>query len=430
VYEEVVKIPRSNSKCLLFLTTRPPFPPTSGRKSTLFDYCRYFKEHLGYRVVVAAWPEKGPVCEKPEFIDKYFRLNLPGLRESLNNILTSSVLSSRWPLQTSLYFSTEIGSEIERIVKEESPSLVMADMIRTAPYLMSLDLPKILDLDDVLSIRYVRQLEAGVLDAPYGKLKSSAGPVMRQMLNNKYLNSLVMHREISLLSKFEVEAVSAYDATVVVSPVEAEHLARTTGRDSIFAIRPAANESLLERERRDPASGKVIFVGVMDVAHNETAVLWFYSEVLPILKKAHPGLEFLIVGDHPTKNIRDLSSDPAVTVTGRVESINSYLDQADLLVAPLRFGSGIKIKILEAMAAGVPVVTTSIGAEGLGVEPGQHIGVEDTAEGFASAVAELLGSRELRQQRWLAGRQFLAENYRYEKLMETWGDILEFIGLS
>lgn len=381
-------------------------------------------------MVVAAWPEKGPVSKKPDFIDKYFQLNLPSLRVSLYNILTGSILSSRWPLQTSLYFSSGIDSEIDRIIREERPSLVMADMIRTAPYLMSLDLPKILDLDDVLSIRYARQLEAGILDAPYGKLKSNASPVIRQMLNNKYLNSLVMRREISLLSKFEIKAVSAYDATVVVSPVEAQHLARMTGRDGIFAIRPAANESLLGRERKDPASGKVIFVGVMDVAHNETAVLWFYSEVLPVLKKAYPKLEFLIVGDHPTKSVRDLSGDPAVTVTGRVESIYPYLDQADLLVAPLRFGSGIKIKILEAMAAGVPVVTTSIGAEGLGVEPGRHIGVEDTPEGFASAVAELLGSHELRQQRSLESRQFLAKNYRYEKLMETWNDILKFIGLS
>lgn len=426
----MVKILRSGDRCLLFLTTRPPFPPTSGRKSTLFDYCRYFKEHLGYRVVVAAWPEKGPVSEKPGFIDAFHHLELPKSKESLRNILAGSLLSSRWPMQTSLYFSKQVTSKIDDIIKEEKPSLVMADMIRTAPYLMSLDLPKILDLDDVLSIRYTRQLEAGVLDAPYGKLKSNARPPIKQMLNNKSLNNWIVRKEISLLSKFEIEAIMAYDATVVVSPVEANYLTKLTGRDGIFSIPPAANEDLLTRKREDPDSGTIVFVGVMDVTHNETAVLWFYTEVLPLLKKNHPGLKFFIVGDNPPESIRNLESDSSITVTGRVESIYPYLDGADLLIAPLRFGSGIKIKILEAMAAGVPVVTTSIGAEGLGIEPGCHMGVEDTPEGFAVAVTELLASRELREQRSLAGRQFLAENFRYETLMRTWADILKFIGLA
>jgi glycosyltransferase involved in cell wall biosynthesis len=138
----------------------------------------------------------------------------------------------------------------------------------------------------------------------------------------------------------------------------------------------------------------ILFVGLMNYQPNEDAACFFAREVLPSIHIECPSARFMIVGRSPSAAVRELHDGNKIVVTGTVSDVEPYLRKACVVVAPLRVGGGTRIKILEAMAHGRPVVATSIGAEGLEVEPGKHLLIADTATELADACVRLLRDRE------------------------------------
>jgi len=126
----------------------------------------------------------------------------------------------------------------------------------------------------------------------------------------------------------------------------------------------------------------------------DTAARWILEEVLPILRRTHPDLHFYIVGKDSDKQFGHLG-DPRVTVTGTLPSVLPYLCNIDVALVPLHFESGTRFKILEAGACGIPLVSTTLGAEGLPAIDGRHLLIADTANEFASAIIRLLNDRQL-----------------------------------
>lgn len=141
-------------------------------------------------------------------------------------------------------------------------------------------------------------------------------------------------------------------------------------------------------------SNALIFVGGFSHNPNVDAVLYFCRDILPLIQADKPDVHFTIVGSNPPDEIRDLENE-AVTVTGYVPSTTSYLHRSCISVAPLRYGAGMKGKIGEAMAHGVPVVTTSVGAEGMGLQHRKNAMIADSPHDFAAAVLELLSNCNL-----------------------------------
>lgn len=139
---------------------------------------------------------------------------------------------------------------------------------------------------------------------------------------------------------------------------------------------------------------ELIFIGSYKWAPNTDAIIYFCQEVLPILRKIIPQLRLRIVGSAPTDEIRALASED-ITVVGFVPETTSYLLSSDISIAPLRYGGGIKGKIGEALAHGLPVVTTSIGSEGFGFQVGKDVLVGDTPQAFAEAIVTLWRDRSL-----------------------------------
>jgi glycosyltransferase involved in cell wall biosynthesis len=163
----------------------------------------------------------------------------------------------------------------------------------------------------------------------------------------------------------------------------------------------------------------VVFVGSMDFHPNVDAAAYFGREVWPEIHAAAPGLQFVIVGSRPVAAVRQLAKLPGVTVTGTVEDVRPYYRKALVAVAPLRIAGGTRLKILEAMAAGVPVVASRIGAEGLEVKPGQDLLVGDTPGEIAAAVSRLHGSPALWGQLSGRGRELVAARYDWAALGES-----------
>jgi len=162
---------------------------------------------------------------------------------------------------------------------------------------------------------------------------------------------------------------------------------------------------------------RIIFCGAMDVLMNIDAVEWFARCVFPRVREAVLDAEFWIVGRDPTPRVKALASLPAVRVTGRVEDVRPYYAEAKVAVAPFRYGGGTKLKVLEAMALGVPVVASPVGCQGIEVVPGKHLFKEEREEAFAERVINLLQDESLRRQMATEARRLVEERYSWHTIM-------------
>ena len=152
----------------------------------------------------------------------------------------------------------------------------------------------------------------------------------------------------------------------------------------------------------------------MDYLPNVDAVCYFAEDILPLVRKSHPELHFVIAGRNPSRQVRRLGRHPNVLVTGAIPEVYSYVLGATVVVAPFRISQGVQNKILEALAAGQPVVSTSRPARAIGARHGETLLIADTAEEFASAVLSLLNDPSVRAK--LHGTQeFVKARFDWEK---------------
>ena len=198
------------------------------------------------------------------------------------------------------------------------------------------------------------------------------------------------------------------DALITVTEQDWQHIETYLPAKPHFVIPnihsvPDSTENLPDR------SG-LLFIGGFDHSPNTDAVLYFVEEIFPLVKKAVPDITLKVVGDNPPDSILELQ-DNSITVTGYVPSTEPYLQKARVSIAPLRYGAGMKGKIGEAMANGLPVVTTSVGAEGIGLVHGETALIADTPAEFAQHVVKLHSDDAIWSSISKNARLFIEHNY-------------------
>jgi glycosyltransferase involved in cell wall biosynthesis len=170
----------------------------------------------------------------------------------------------------------------------------------------------------------------------------------------------------------------------------------------------------------------IVFTGSMDWLPNDDAIQWFTSEVLPLVRGSVPDISLTIVGRNPSASLRAICDrDPAVVVTGRVPDVRPYMDDASVYVVPIRIGGGTRLKIYEAMAMELPVVSTTVGAEGLPVEDGREILLRDDAGSFAEAIVKLLNDPAAARKLGSQAANSVRENYGWAKVADDFATVCE-----
>ncbi|HUU52831.1 MAG TPA: glycosyltransferase [Candidatus Heimdallarchaeota archaeon] len=227
------------------------------------------------------------------------------------------------------------------------------------------------------------------------------------------------------LKKYEFDMYSQADKVLTLTP---------QGRDELLAIRPDLDIAIVPHgvdvehfSYSDPSEGEqsVVFVGNYLHYPNVDAVLYFHQEIWSKVKAICPKLKFIIVGKSPPLEIQDLTQDESITVTGRVDDVTPYIREGQIFICPVRLGGGFRGKILEAMAVGRPIVSTSLGAEGIPSKNGENIIIADDTEDFAVGIEKLLKDRDLYERIRQAGRKLVAEKYAWAKGVEVLEGILE-----
>jgi glycosyltransferase involved in cell wall biosynthesis len=228
--------------------------------------------------------------------------------------------------------------------------------------------------------------------------------------------------EIAARKAKEMACYRAADALGVVTEEDGAAI-RAGGCDSRqYMLRNVA----LRRDRnaaapasagsREPA---LLFVGGFRHAPNVDGILWFAREAWPAIFAARPDTTLMIVGSAPTPEVKQLAGLPGVELHADVPDMAPFLDRATASVAPLRFGAGMKGKVTEAMGAGLPVVTTTVGAQGLAAESGTHLFIADDGPAFAQAVLQLLDSPEIAARVGAAGQAHVLERCSLEAMEAT-----------
>ncbi|MDB6147274.1 MAG: hypothetical protein JWO45_938 [Spartobacteria bacterium] len=213
------------------------------------------------------------------------------------------------------------------------------------------------------------------------------------------------------LRRLEKMAARWADVVTAITNVDLEYYARLKSADRVFLLPfgfvAVENAARADVSREEPNT--ICFVGSMDWPPNAKAARHLVHEIMPLVWEKIPEAKCFLVGRNPDAEVQILASD-RVVVTGRVPSVREYYDRAPVMVVPIQGVGGVKIKLIDAMAAGKAVVTTSAGAAGLNVIHGKHLLIADTPGDFANAVVRLLENREERQKLEERSRRFVAEH--------------------
>ncbi len=240
-----------------------------------------------------------------------------------------------------------------------------------------------------------------------------------------YLKSIRFHgwSPRGMIRRFTFDQVRRYefnmymnmDHILVLTPEERYRLLKHSPNLRISVVPHGVDTAYFSPPETDNSEESIVFVGYYPNESNRDAVLWFVRNVWPKLKKKHPGVKFYVVGRGPVPAINDLSRrDPAIIVTGGVEDIRPYLAKARAFICPIRMGSGFRAKLLEAMAAGVPVVSTSLAAEGISSWGGDTMFMADTPRQMLRAISLLLTDEKLRQSMAANAREMIESRFSKE----------------
>jgi polysaccharide biosynthesis protein PslH len=239
----------------------------------------------------------------------------------------------------------------------------------------------------------------------------------------------LLSREAANARRYEGQVVASYDGLVVVSDQDAASLAGERGERALgpVIVVPNGVDTSALTATPLPREPNILLPATLNYRPNVLGAIWFCDEILALVQSKVPGVRFDLVGRQPVPEVVALARRPGVHVHADVSQMAPWLAQARVVVVPLRMGTGTRLKALEAMAAGRPVVGTSIGLEGLGVVDGEQARVVDEPAAMADAIAELLISDTAAETLATAGRRLVEERFRWDALGNRLGDALEAI---
>lgn len=246
------------------------------------------------------------------------------------------------------------------------------------------------------------------------------------------LKRLVLQRERGALRRFEARALGQFDQLATVTEEDRWILERLAeeegGKRYVFGqnshtIPICVDTEELEAVRPGGEAQDVLHLGTMFWPPNVEGVVWFGRDVWPRVKAEVPGARLTIAGKNPPGEVKALEADPSVRVTGYVVDPLPYLEQAGAFIVPLFAGSGMRVKILDGWRLGLPVISTTIGAEGIEYLEGENILIADDPEAFAAAVVRVLRDGGLNAALRVNGRRWVEERYDWRRIYPAWDEV-------
>jgi sugar transferase (PEP-CTERM/EpsH1 system associated) len=314
---------------------------------------------------------------------------LPNRFKHLNQLL-SAIRGRSYFLN--LFIIPEMQYALDALCSEHHFDLVLFESVLVAGYRLPLGMKMVIDQHNI---------EHELLERTFKHEKT-------------LLRKWFSWNESRLLKRGELERCRKASAVLVTSERERTTLKHLLPEQRVEVIPNGVDiATFIPRDSVQEIAHRLIFTGSMDYYPNSDAVLFFARECWPRIHEQVPDATWLVVGKNPPDEINRLAELPGVTVTGTVPGVKPYLESSAVVIAPLRVGSGTRLKILEALAMRKAVVSTTIGCEGLDVKPGKHLLIAEQSEEFIKAILMLFNNQEKRTSLGKAGRALVEAKYSW-----------------
>jgi len=410
---------------ILFLTQVLPYPSHSGAKIRAYYVLRYLAQQ--HEVTLVSFVRTDDKSEAVAHLESFCHaVHTVPMRRSLLQNLRAGVKASL-TRQSIIIVRDEIP-EMHRTIRDllaaQSFDIVHADQTSMAQYAL-----------------YAQRLMAQADGHPHLPTVLDAHNALYRIFERmaRYESNLfkrwLYQREARTLARYETATYHKFDHVVFVTNVDREELAQRAIQRVPSAPRPRQldttvipicvdleNKSLVPRHEH-PLT--VTHIGTMFWPPNVAGVLWFAREVFPKVLAQVPAARFVVVGKDPPQEVEDLALQACnIQVTGYVPDLKDpYLAQTSVFIVPLRAGGGMRVKIIDAWAWGLPIVATRIGAEGIEFEEGEHILIGDTPDVLAAAVVQVLRDPVFGERLRDQARAWVEKHYNWRTIYTAWDEV-------
>lgn len=373
---------------LLILLSRVPWPVEKGDKLRAFHQVRCLSEH--HEVHLFALSDKSDNKEAEEKLSAYCKsitIINPGILTKAWNILRS--FFSGKPLQTGIFYSKKAKNRLHEVVESVQPDHLYCQLIRVAGLAEGIDIPSTVDYQDVMSVNMLRRKKASSL-----------------------LMKPVMAMEYRRLLKYEQKVFDQFDNHTIIS-IPDKNLMPCRNKEKIHVV-PNGVDYKYYFPVNEPHDIDIVFTGNMGYPPNIDASEFLALNILPKVRKKIPNVKLMLAGANPHARVQSLAS-KEVQVTGWVDDIRDCYSRSRVFVAPMRIGTGLQNKLLEAMAMRNPCVTTDLANSALGAKNGEEILIGNTAQQIADHLITLLSDEAKANQIAENGNQFVHKHFSWEE---------------
>ncbi|MCB0197866.1 MAG: glycosyltransferase, partial [Anaerolineae bacterium] len=388
---------------ILLLTPQRPYPPHQGTTLRNFNLIKELARRHSVSLLTFLEPDQNSTDHGPllDFCQQIETVSVPQrtTQNRLQQMMTTSRPDMSWRL-----WSPVFAEKLTRYLDDHTFDVVEIEGIEMTPYLdiIKAAQPRPLIVYDAHNAEWILQKRAFMAD-----IKTPS----------RWVAALYSWIQWHRLYRYEANVMKQVDHTIAMSYPDKAALHEITPNVSITVVPNGVDLDAYRHFRGDPIHFDLVFTGKMDFRPNIDAALWFGQHVLPLIQTARPQTTFAIVGQRPHARLDVLRDNPGITITGYVDDIRPYIAGATIYVVPLRVGGGTRLKIMEALAMGKPIVSTSVGAEGFPVVNGKELILADEPATFAQAVVKLISNPMRRLELGRTGRALAHANYGWETLV-------------
>lgn len=399
---------------ILYLSQLIPYPVDAGPKARIYRLLQYLVE-AGHQVTLAAFRRDSDDSTAIE------HLRRQGM--TVHSVLmTRSRVRDAWELTRSVLMGKSflisrdsdisMNQLLHSLLTKQQFDIIHADQLWMAQY----GLAARAMVDSTSGPKTVLDQHNAVYLIPQRLAAATANPVKRAFLTN----------ESHKLARFEVEICQQFDRVVWVTEEDRSAINQLSdGQASRLAdpiIPICVDPQDAGPSKRQPEAKRVIFLGGMHWPPNAEGIMWFAKKVWPLVVKRDPGAMLTIIGKEPPASL-SAGTLQNVEAPGYVDDLSHYLPEAAAFIVPLHAGGGMRVKILDAWCWGIPVVSTSIGAEGLYYEDQKNLLIADDVQGFADAIIALLRNPQMAKDIGSNGRRTVEDCYDWRKVYRAWDEV-------
>ena len=376
---------------ILFVLSRFPWPLEKGDKLRAFHFLRLLSKK--HEVHLFALSDRKISYEDAQAVRPYVS-SVEVVRCNRWRILQGLVWAflRRKPFQVG-YFHNHAAHKRFRVVMDEvRPDLIFCQLLRVAEYVKGIKTRKVLDYQDALSLNMQRRAAAS-----HGAL------------------GLICSREAKALAKYEKRVFDWFDTRIIISEPDKEAINHPE-KEKIAVVPNGVDYEFFSPTDDVDRSFHIVFTGNMSYAPNVEAAIWLAREIFPMVRAAVPDARLLLAGSSPLNAVKALATEDII-VTGWMPDIRDAYNKARVFVAPMKTGSGLQNKLLEAMSMKLPCITTTLANASLVAEENREIIVADSAGNIAEAIVKVLKDRNLAAQIGRAGYEMVRRRFSWDSII-------------